>query len=68
MAFAFAVLLLWRMSAGMVSQREYGYTTAILSFPVWLGFVPILISLALLAVAAVITLGEKFRQTGPARG
>jgi len=67
-AFAFAVLLLWRMSAGMASQREYGYTTAILSFPVWIGFVPILISLGLLAVAATVTLGETIRRIGPARG
>lgn len=54
-AFAFSLLLLWRMFEGMQSQKEYGYMTAILQFPVWLAFVPILISLALLAVAAAIS-------------
>lgn len=55
-ALAFALLLLWRMYEGMLSQQEYGYMTAIVQFPVWLAFVPILISLALLALAACITL------------
>ncbi len=58
-ALTFSLLLLWRMYEGMLSQKEYGYMTAILQFPIWLGFVPILISLALLAVAAVITLFER---------
>ncbi len=62
-ALAFSLLLLWRMYEGMLSQKEYGYMTAILQFPVWLGFVPILISLALLAVAAVITLFDKGKST-----
>ena len=61
-AFAFACLLLWRMSAGMLSQREYGYMTAILSLPIWWGFVPILISLALLVVAGAVTLFENLRR------
>ena len=54
-AFAFSLLLLWRMFEGMLSQKEYGYMTAILQFPIWIAFVPILISLALLAVAAFIS-------------
>ncbi len=57
-AVAFAALLLWRMTAGMLDQREYGYTTAILQVPTWMAFVPILISLGFLVLAAVITLGE----------
>lgn len=55
-ALIFALLLLWCMFDGLRSQKEYGYVTAILQFPIWLGFVPILLSLALLAVAAVISL------------
>ena len=62
-ALVFALLLLWRMFEGMLSQKEYGYMTAILQFPIWLGFVPILISLALLAVAAVITLFDNPKST-----
>ena len=55
-ALAFSLILLWCMFKGMLSQQEYGYTTAILQFPIWLAFVPILVSLVLLATAAVITL------------
>lgn len=61
-AFFFALLLVWRMYYGMLDQRDYGYTTAILQFPTWIAFVPILISLALLAVAALITFLETGRQ------
>lgn len=60
-ALLFAVLLLWRMYAGMGDQRTYGYTTAILQIPSWLAYLPILFSLALLAVAALITLIENAR-------
>ena len=60
-ALIFAVILLWRMFAGMLSQREYEYTTAILSFPIWWGFIPVVVSLALLCVAAFITLIEDGR-------
>src|SRR3546814_20517003 len=61
-ALAFRLLLLWRMTLGLLDQKAYGYTTAILQFPHWVAFVPILISLALLAFAAGITLVESFRQ------
>ena len=57
-ALLFALLLLWRMSLGMLDQRAYGYTTAILGIPIWWGFVPVLISLALLALAACLTLRQ----------
>ena len=60
-ALGFAALLLWRMSLGMIDQRDYNYTTAILQVPIWWGFVPILISLALLVVASAITLVESAR-------
>ena len=60
-AFLFALLLMWRMYAGMLDQREYGYTTAILQVPTWWAFFPILVSLALLALAALITLLDSGR-------
>lgn len=55
-ATGFAAILLWRMSAGLVDMREYGYATAILQVPTWIAFVPILVSLGLLTAAALITL------------
>ena len=60
-AFLFSLLLLWRMTFGMLDQKEYGYMTAIVQFPVWLAYLPILFSLFLLAVAAFMTL------VGPSR-
>lgn len=61
-ALGFSLLLLWRMYAGMLDQREYGYETAILQFPTWLAWIPIIISLALLAVASFVTLRASFRK------
>ena len=55
-ALGFSILLLWRMSFGMLDQKEYDYTTAILQIPVWWGYAPCLVSLALLAFAALATL------------
>jgi hypothetical protein len=49
------------MWAGMLDQRDYDYTTTILQFPHWVAFIPILISLALLAVAALMTLKNAAR-------
>lgn len=60
-ALGFSLLLLWRMYAGMLDQREYGYETAVLQFPNWIAWLPILISLALLAVAAFVSLLNSFR-------
>jgi TRAP-type C4-dicarboxylate transport system permease small subunit len=60
-AFGFSALLVWRMSAGMLDQRQYGYTTAILQFPHWIAFIPILGSLVLLAIAATITAADAWR-------
>lgn len=60
-AFGFAVLLVWRMWAGMLDQKAYDYTTAILQFPHWIAFLPILASLLLLAIASLITAGEAWR-------
>ncbi|MCY3879521.1 MAG: TRAP transporter small permease [Rhodobacteraceae bacterium] len=61
-AIGFALLLIWRMSAGMLSQRQYGYTTAILQLPIWKAYVPALVSLALLIVAGIVTLAESGRE------
>jgi TRAP-type C4-dicarboxylate transport system permease small subunit len=61
-AFGFAVLLVWRMWAGMLDQKDFGYTTAILQFPHWIAFLPILASLALLAIASLITADEAWRR------
>ncbi len=60
-AFAFAVILLWRMVLGMLSYMEYQEYTAIIGIPLWVAFPPFLLSLVLLAVAALITLGESIR-------
>lgn len=57
-ALGFAGLLIWRMYLGMMDQKEYDYTTTILQIPHWMAFVPILISLALLALAAFVTLSR----------
>lgn len=62
-AFGFATILVWRMYLGMLDQKEYDYTTAILQVPIWWGFVPILISLALLIAAAAVTCLEALRET-----
>lgn len=55
-ALLFSILLLWRMTDGMLDQKKYDYTTAILQFPVWIAFIPILISLCLLAMASIMTI------------
>jgi TRAP-type C4-dicarboxylate transport system permease small subunit len=66
-AIGFSVILLWRMYAGMIDYQVYLETTAILQIPLWFGFVPILFSLALLCLAALITLLESFGEmTAPA--
>ena len=62
-AIGFGAILLWRMYAGMLDQRDYGYQTAILQIPVWWAFAPILISLALLVCASVMTFWEGCRES-----
>lgn len=58
----FAGLLTWRMYFGMLDQKAYNYTSAILQIPLWWGFVPILFSLVLLAFAAIVTFLENTRK------
>ena len=65
-AFGFALILLRQMTLGMIDQRYYRYITAVLAVPKWYAFVPILISLTLLAVAALITGYESVRAMMPA--
>lgn len=62
-ALGFAALLLWRMSLGLLDQRGFTQTTAILQVPVWWAFVPILMSLALLIAAAALSLVDALKQT-----
>lgn len=62
-ALGFSLLLMSRMYYGMIDQKAYGYTTAILQFPHWIAFIPILISLALLALASAFTMVENISQS-----
>lgn len=63
LAIGFAFLLIWRMSAGMISQRQYGTTTTILQIPIWWAYIPSLASLLLLFVTAIQTMLDNI---GPA--
>lgn len=55
-AFLFALLLLWRMYFGMLDSRTYGEMTTVNGIPTWIAYVPILVSLALLALASIVTM------------
>lgn len=55
-ALLFGGLMLRQMYLGLLDQRAYEYTTTILQVPVWWGFAPCLVSLALLILAAISTL------------
>ena len=59
-AVAFAAILLWRMSAGLLDYHEYEQFTGILEIPLWWAFVPALVSLALMVLASAVTLVEAF--------
>lgn len=59
-AVAFSSLLLWRMSEGLASYLEYEEVTGILSFPLWIGFIPCLFSLCLLVMASVMTVVDLY--------
>lgn len=60
-ALAFSLLLLWRMYYGLLDYREYVETTTILHVPIWYAYVPALISLALLALASLISVRNTLR-------
>lgn len=66
-ALGFSLLLFWRMSAGLQDYRQYVETTAILRIPIWYAYVPALMSLALLALAAFLSLRDAFGEWRSAR-
>jgi TRAP-type C4-dicarboxylate transport system permease small subunit len=55
-AIAFSILLLVQMSSGFRSYLRYPEVTPVLKLPLWTAFPPILVSLALLLCAAIVTL------------
>lgn len=61
-AFAFAILLVWRMYLGLIDYREYREVTTIYQIPIWIAFVPILLSLLLLCLACILTCIDAFRR------
>lgn len=62
-ALVFCLTLMRQMYLGMLDQREYNYITAVLQVPIWLGYLPCVLSLALLSVASLITLVENGSKT-----
>jgi TRAP-type C4-dicarboxylate transport system permease small subunit len=61
-ALAFSLLLLWRMTLGLLDYRQYVETTTILKIPIWYAYLPALLSLALLAAAAAATVLGAWRR------
>ncbi|MCC2097036.1 MAG: TRAP transporter small permease [Hyphomicrobiales bacterium] len=57
-ALVFACILVWRTWAGLLDYREYLETTPIMQFPIWMAFVPILISIVLLVLASALSVHE----------
>lgn len=57
-AVAFAVILLWRMSIGLHDYYMHQEFTAIIGIPLWMAFPPILFSLLLLLIAALLSAAE----------
>ena len=57
-ALVFAILMAWRTWLGAQNQFDYDYQTAILQIPIGYAFIAIVISLILVAVAAIITIVE----------
>lgn len=62
-ALTFSIVLFWRMYLGMNDFQRYQEVTMVYSFPKWIAFVPILMSLLLLTIACVITLVKAFKRT-----
>lgn len=60
-AIAFSLLLLRQMSLGFMSYLRYPEVTPVLQLPLWTAFPPILVSLALLLAAAIITAVDGWR-------
>ena len=55
-AFGFALLMVWSTYHGMLDQKQYEYTTAILQIPKWWGFAFALLSFMLLVLSSFATL------------
>lgn len=66
-AFAFTALLIWRMGQGLIDYLKFRETTAIMGFPIWIAFVPIVFSLILLAIACLISMRDARAGMGDAR-
>ena len=49
------------MYLGMLDYREYVETTTTLHVPIWYAYVPALISLALLALASIVSVRDTLR-------
>jgi TRAP-type C4-dicarboxylate transport system permease small subunit len=62
-AIAFSALLLVQMTSGFRSYLRYPEVTPVLRLPLWTAFPPILVSLALLLCAAILTLVVSVRAT-----
>ena len=60
-AAAFALVLMRQMGLGLLSYMRYREVTPVLHLPLWTAFPPILLSLALLLVAASITALDGWR-------
>lgn len=60
-ALGFSLLLLWRMYEGLLDYRQYVETTTILRIPIWYAYVPALVSLVLLALAALVSVRDALR-------
>lgn len=60
-AIAFSLLLLRQMWLGFLSYLQYPEMTPVLHLPLWTAFPPILLSLALLLMAALITAYQGWR-------
>ncbi len=61
LAVAFAILLLRQMSLGFGDYIRYPEETAALHLPLWTAFPPILLSLALLLIASLLTARDAWR-------
>ena len=59
-----AALLAWRLALGGADLRAFNETTMVLGVPVWLAFVPIVPSVALLALACACTTWTSWREGG----
>ncbi len=60
-AIAFSALLLRQMTLGMLSYMRYPEVTPVLQLPLWTAFPPMLLSLALLLLASIVTAVDAWR-------